>query len=176
MKFTFKLGSKKLKGFKKKLNDAPKAVRRDDAREMGKGVIKLMKALISTGKSPIESRGSFPAYRGGYKAQIKNKGYVYSGGQKYSKSLSPVNLKVSGRFLSKIVSSTERGKYGFGVTVGFNQDYGKDLEKYHRRGANGQAKRPIIPNSRELFTPKIMNYYKREVIKSMNRVIKRKVS
>ena len=85
------------------------------------------------------------------------RGYPYSTKEYRSgaKKARPVNLFLTGKFLSELA-------FGFGsagkkmrIAVGFFTPYGKKLEKGHREGANGQPKRPIIPTGNQRFNETI---------------------
>lgn len=123
---------------KKKLEELKAPVKQNDAREMGKRVVAKMLALIRSGTSPIEGRGKFPAYRGGYRKAI-SRGYFPG------KNLTPVNLTLDGAFLESLTSGTVKRESGFGASIGFNDRLSQDKERGHREGANGQARRPVIP-------------------------------
>ena len=141
----------KVKGspFKKLENDLKKvrtAVTKAAAVKAGDAGVQEMKKLISKGTSPIEG-GSFPAYRGKYREDIKK-------GRYKGKSLSPVNLKLSGKFLKSLKSLApdvvKGGSYQprIGLDKRVDRKAG-DKETGHREGANKQAIRPNIPQDGE---------------------------
>ena len=61
LKLTINLGQ--LRALSLKLRSAKKPIDRDTANLVGREVIAAMKELIASGESPIEGKGSFPAYK-----------------------------------------------------------------------------------------------------------------
>lgn len=59
-----------------------------------------------------------------------------------NKRLRPVNLFLSGKFLKSLQSVFRANT----ITLRFNTKLSKDKELGHREGANGQPKRPILPD------------------------------
>lgn len=112
-------------------------------RAAGKAGVTEMQELISGGVSPIKGRGRFPGYKKSYKDRIRRGGGDFS-----SKSIRPVNLRLSGKFLKSLNFKELRN----GISIGF---YGQEAsrsakkESGHRFGTNRQRKRPIIPRGSE---------------------------
>ena len=98
------------------------------------------------------------------------KGYPYSVQKTFpNKKPRPVNLFLSGDFLSNLTYALGRvGKKQL-ITIGFFDELSKKKESGHRVGVNGQPKRPIIPDSTESFSQII----KLDILKIMKDVIKR---
>lgn len=110
-------------------------------------ILEMMKDRISKGISPIEGKPRFPRY-------INPKNYPAKARKNFpNKRNRPVNLFLSGRFLSELTArvSPAQGR----ITIGFWSEYGKTLEDGHRNGANGQPSRPIIPEENERFARSI---------------------
>jgi hypothetical protein len=132
-----------LKEIKKLLNDSNLKVNTKVAAATGDLIVKLMLEKIAKGLSPIEGKPRFP----GYKDPKKYPGSKQVKEDFPDKRNRPVNLTLSGKFLSGLKSkvSPVRGQ----ITIGFFDAYGKTLEQGHREGANGQRERPIIPEPSE---------------------------
>jgi len=94
--------------------------------------------------------------------QTENRGYPNSVKKKFpNKRARPVNLFLSGKFLSDlkefVVGASDNAK----LFVGF-QDFQSELkEQGHREGQNTQAKRPIIPSGSERFAQRIQRVAER---------------
>lgn len=129
------------------------------AKKIGADVLDEMKDGISRGKSPISGNGNFEAYRGTYRKRIQRYGYVHTEDGKFSKRLRPVNLEVSGKFLSALKATVTKVKSGYGVVIGFGDRKNQKIEEGHRKGANGQAERPVIPQGGEQFSRNIQEVY-----------------
>jgi hypothetical protein len=86
-------------------------------------------------------------------ASLKSRTYPFSVQDEFpDKKPRPVNLRLSGKFLSKLKYQVKSKNV---VEVGFFDQYGKDLEDGHREGTNGQLERPIIPQEGEKFVNSI---------------------
>lgn len=125
------------------------------AEKVGEAVVVAVKAEIAKGNSPIEGNGKFPAYK-----KPKN----YPGNRKPH---TPVNLYLSGDFQDSLTYSVYLTKSGFGTILGYsgNQEV---KEEGHRKGKNGQPKRPSLPSkSGEDFIAKIrkvfFNFYQERI-------------
>ena len=81
-----------------KIDALQKPITKRVANGMGNRIVALMKQMIAAGKSTIAGRGKFPAYRGGYRDQILRFGSVRVKKRNYSKKISPVSLKLTGKF------------------------------------------------------------------------------
>lgn len=131
---------------------------RSAQKSVGSAVVSEMKDLISRGKSPIQGRRNFPAYRGSYRDRIRK-------GKIPGKSLRPVNLKLNGDFLDDLTSKAS--SRGFGV--GFFTSESEKKEQGHREGTNGQAERPIIPQGREIFVSSVRRIFANAIRKAVER-------
>lgn len=115
--------------------------------------------LIRSAKANAESPGRSRAVlaRAKQKKARLQRGYPYST-EEYKRGLKkarPVNLTLTGAFLSSLT-------FGFGsagkkmrVVIGFFDPKQAIKEKGHREGANGQPKRPIIPKGNQKFNETI---------------------
>lgn len=108
------------------------------------------------------------------KQDLKNKinrvRYPYSVQDEFpNKRPRPVNLFLSGDFLSNLTYALGRAGKKQLITIGFFDELSKKKESGHRVGVNGQPKRPIIPNATESFSQII----KVDILKIMKDVIKR---
>lgn len=121
------------------------------ANKLAKACIAEMKNLISSGISPIRGgavNGKFPKYLD------KDK---YPGKFKDS---TPVNLKLSGDFLSNLTFRVEeKGRNGKKAIIGFFDSESQDKEAGHRAGSDKKKtkRRPIIPVGREKLAVKVEN-------------------
>jgi hypothetical protein len=126
----------------------------------------LRNTLRSANATSRASRGRFAAQtrRNQLKAKLKQKqqaaskagrGYPYSvmgtALDKFGKRVRPVNLKLTGAFLSALEFGIGRVGKKVLVTIGFFDQEQVKKELGHREGANGQPKRPIIPRGSEMF-------------------------
>lgn len=148
----FKINKSAARAFNKKVEGIRTAFGERQAAALGDEVLKEMKDMISKGISPIEGNGRFPAYKhqgvkGRYPDSVK---YKYP-----SKRDRPVNLDLSGRMLKGLIRQTSRGKYGYGVVVGYFSRSESVKEQGHREGVNGQPSRPTIPARGEAFAIRI---------------------
>lgn len=153
LKFSAKFNESVTKAIAKKFTNVEEnLLSRSDARTLGEGIVKEMRALISKGISPIKSFGRFPAYKSpkeGYPASVK-KSYP-------SKRTTPVNLKLTGRMLADLGYSVTKK----GIEIGYSSRDAIEKERGHREGANGQPERPTIPIAKfgEEFAQKIQDIY-----------------
>lgn len=126
---------------------------RAEAEEIGRAVVDAMKASITTGNSPIAGYGRFPAYKNPKR---------YPGNKKPH---TPVNLTLKGRFLDSLTYEVLQSRKGKGWdVVFFYRGTDQNLKEVgHRRGANGQPKRPTIPDTRsgERFSRLVEDAYMR---------------
>lgn len=136
---------------------ALKRVTNKEKLSVGEAVIDEMLKAIAKGISPIKGRGRFEAYKwAGKKNADRKKGakkksldlkysnkYPYSAQGKFpDKKERPVNLKLSGNFLSNLKAKI----LGSSLYVGFFEEPWSKYEQGHREGAKGQPSRPIIPS------------------------------
>ena len=144
MKFT--VNSKiDLSEFTKKIQTVSSRIPANEGQKMANAAVDQMKDLITSGNSPIKGYGKFPPYKDPAK---------YPGGRK---SATPVNLILSGKFLSALKGQFRRQGENAGLTIGYTTEYARKLESGHREGVNEQPKRPTIPESNEEFVPAIKN-------------------
>jgi hypothetical protein len=172
VKFKGDINTRRLQSLRKKVKDLRTPVTRQAALDIGKAVVKKMREMIGRGVNPIKGWGKYPAYRGGYRKQIRKKGYVSVDGAKYSKRLRPVNLKLTGQFLRSLSSKTRKWYGGHAAIVGYYKSTkSQKKEDGHRTGHNAQAERPTIPQAslNEDFKKPISSLY----IKIINRAIKK---
>lgn len=174
MKLKTKIDDAAFKSVLNKIKDIQDPISSSVAKSIAASVVSEMKRLIATGKSTIAGRGNFGAYRGEYRRRIQKYGYVYSEGDKYSKQLKPVNLKVSGKFLDSLRSLSQKTKSGYAAVIGFTTKRSNLLETGHRDGANGQAERPIIPQEGERFVTTIQQLYLSIINEAISKIAKRK--
>lgn len=113
---------------------------RNEARKRGdrEGAFKAAAAAIDIKEHLNSYFGSYP-----YNTEEYKKG---------KKKPRPVNLTLTGKFLRRLIAKP-KGK--FVIEIGFFDSYGRDLERGHREGANGQLERPIIPVEGEQFVNSI---------------------
>jgi hypothetical protein len=130
--------------FVKKLDDLKNPVDRNTAKELGDSVRSEMLDMIQKGISPIRGNGRFPRYKNPKR---------YPGDQKPK---TPVNLRLTGEFLSSLSLRLYKSDSGFGIEVFYKGEENEVKELGHRDGANGQPKRPTIPSRRgEQFAARI---------------------
>ncbi len=143
----------------KKIKLLTKAKIKKWQKEAPKTVISAMKEQISKGVSPVLGGGKFAKYSVSYKKAIK-KGY-YS---KYGKSITPVNMKLSGKMLKSLTS--RKTKQGF--TVYFTSK----LAKIHSKDA--KTIRKVIPLKGEKLkgsvTKKAKQMLKDLITKAVNKL------
>ena len=176
-KLTVQFDEKLLERVKKKLKRLKKPLTRNDANELGVDVVDRMKKSISKGSGTIKGFRRFEKYRGGYRDQIKKKGYVRVGKTKISKKLRPINLKLTGSFLASLANKVSSDKNGYSTIIGIFGAKQIEKEKGHRAGGtkkhpNTQGVRPILPTKKgEQFTSIIQQ----TIIKFLNKVIKKQI-
>lgn len=133
------------------INEMPKKAALQNNRIIANLIREKILSLVAKGISPIEGNGRFPAYKG--QSEKKRSKYPYSVKDKFpNKRARPVNLFLSGKFLKALKAFPKSINI---ISIGFFSSYGKKLERGHREGANGQAKRPIIPQEGERFAKSI---------------------
>ena len=148
--------------------EAEKAVKKitnRDKLDVGDALIDEMKIAIAKGISPIKDAGRFPAY---LHARSKDKSkYPFSVMDEFpDKKIRPVNLSLSGKFLKNLKAKVENGT----LLVGFFEEPWSKYELGHREEANGQPKRPIIPQNEEQFSQSVY----RRLVKALQQVFDRK--
>lgn len=132
------------------------------------GRVSRLRGLSSSKHARVRAK----ALRAEAKA-TRRKGYPASVRHRYpDKQDRPVNLWLSGKFL-KALGLRFPVK---GVAIGFYQEPYSLYEQGHREGANGQPKRPIIPQQGETFIPNIMRdvivALRQKLIERMAKVVK----
>jgi len=138
---------------------------------------------ISRGVSPVEGE-RFQKYSDSYKEQIRGKALYYTKNgkvykilaergeklntepAKYGKSISPVNLKLSGDMLKSAFAYVKKTAQKFTLEIGFN-NFLADI--HNTQGASkSKVIRRILPKSGETFNRKI----NRAITEEINKVIK----
>lgn len=165
MKVTTKVGTKGLEKVLSKVDAIEKGLTSAEAKAMGEDIVATMKDLISKGISPINGRGRFDGYRGGYAEAIK-KGYL----SKHGKKQRPVNLTLSGEFLNDLEFRPYKLSRGYGVEIGYFTAKSALKERGHREGANGQAVRPTIPKPSEGFAQRVQRVMREHVKRALKRM------
>ena len=91
------------------------------------------------------------------KKSSAKRGYPYSTEEykKGEKKARPVNLWLTGKFLTSLTYGVGKAGGAMRIAIGFFDPKEAIKEKGHREGANGQAKRPIIPRPSERFNQTI---------------------
>ena len=150
------INNKTIRRLIKRLDKLKIPTRKKDADALGKRIVREMKKDIKKGKSPIRGKGNFKALQEPYKSRKRKQG----------KGDKP-NLKLSGDFLKSLTSFSKKIRGGYSSTIGFDDELSDDKELGHRRGANKQHKRPIIPNRREGFNKRIadviLDFYSKRI-------------
>lgn len=136
-----------VKGLTAKLEQMSSPIDDKTAKLAGVAAVEEMKRLIGAGISTIQGSGRFPSYKESYQRAIRG-----SLGKEHGKTVRPVNLKLSGDFLSHLTSKVVSRGTQTTTEVGFYDSLSKLKEQGHRDGANGQKERPIIPISGERFS------------------------
>lgn len=151
------------KEFTERINSTLNAMTKAELVELGDDFIEDMKSDIAKGISPIQGRGRFPGYKNpeNYPDQVRNR---YA-----NKRRRPVNLKLSGDFLKSLKSIVKSIGARNALFIGFNDRKSKLKEEGHRDGANGQLKRPIIPEGSETFTPKLVKRFRDALVRAINK-------
>ena len=161
----------------KLLKEIPAAFDASFSKELAVSVIDEMKKDIARGISPILGAGRFPAYKGQASSHalkkaaakgkagkhtrsaanaLANKSYPKSVNYKYpGKKPRPVNLYLSGEFLSNLTWKARGLAEKFDIAIGFFDRLSVLKERGHREGVNGQPARPIIPQGNEYFSERI---------------------
>ena len=170
MNFKTKIDNAAIQKVLNKLEELSEPVNQRTAREVASEVVSKMKESISSGKSPILGNGNFDPYRGQYRARIQRYGRI----GEHTKKLRPVNLTLSGAFLESLKGTVAKVKSGYAAVIGFSDKKSQKKEQGHREGANGQAERPIIPQSGEKFSLVIQNVYLDIINERIATIAKRK--
>jgi hypothetical protein len=167
-------------------------INRPALNQIGDEVVKEMKSMISKGISPIEGNGRFPEYksksdvrkqgrskRGSQKTPSRRKGKPKPTGYPYNvqkdfpnKRPRPVNLFLSGDFLKMLKRIVTVGSQRPTLEIGFEDELSVKKEDGHRTGANGQAKRPIIPQGNEKFAQRIQRVIQTTLNNSLEKYLK----
>lgn len=135
--------------------------------QIGESFRDQMLQRISRGVSPINGKGRFPAYKNpeNYPDRVRDRFP--------SKRRRPVNLRLSGEFLKNLdVRVRVTGSRTTELKIGFFDKESIDKERGHRNGANGQPKRPIIPQGNETFVKEMTDNLLEEVADAFDRAIK----
>lgn len=90
------------------------------------------------------------------RAKKEIKGYPYTVQKKFpAKKPRPVNLFLSGKFLSRLAAFVLGAEKDAKLQIGFTDFQAEQIEEGHRIGWLGQGKRPIIPQGNEKFAQRI---------------------
>lgn len=152
------------------------------AAKIGRDVIKEMQEMIAVGLSPIRGKGRFAAYKATSGVSGKGKNRLKGIQNKYplnqrknfpTKGLRPVNLKLSGDFLRALKSRVLRSVKGPNIEIGFFDSKEAVKEQGHREGANGQPKRPIIPEEGEEFAVRVVRQIEEVVNEAIQKYVDR---
>lgn len=150
------------------LKAAALSIGKEDLRTLGNQVVTEMKKFISRGVSPIRQAGRFPEYK-------TPERYPRRVQRKYpDKKNRPVNLKLSGKFLDDLKVTSIRLGSNPSFNIGYSSSLSKQKEQGHREGANGQLKRPTIPNNNEEFVVSIQKIITDEMIRRINKTFNQK--
>lgn len=121
---------------------------KSDLAEIGRIVIKETVQKANKGISPLTGK-RFPAY-------INPTNYPDKVKKKFpTKRRRPVNLHLSGDFLSSLIFEARPGSKP-SIRFTFSDNLSKLKEKGHREGAGGQPKRPIMPDRNETWSKDIV--------------------
>ena len=174
MNFKAKIDNAAMKKVLNKIEELSSPIDQTTAKKLGDRIVSMMKDVVSVGSSPILGRGKFEAYRGEYRRRIQKYGYIHTDEGKVSKRLRPVNLKLTGKFLEALKYTVKKTTNGYATTIGFFESKNQKKEEGHRKGANGQAERPIIPQGGEKFSTVIQNEYLDIINEKIARITKSK--
>lgn len=164
-KFRARIDTITTKRLQRQIAELRDPLRKQDTQKMGREVVLEMKRLIAKGESPITGPGipsKFPAYKNPNR---------YPGNRKPHR---PVNLKLTGAFLKALGFRSFQISRRWFASVGFDSRKEQRKELGHREGANGQPKRPIIPNPSqgEKFKRKVQNKILEVARMSVRRVVR----
>lgn len=143
-------------GVEGKIKQALKAISKEDVKQI------IVNGSILLGQSPVEGE-RFPKYSKSYKKAIKQGRYA-----EYGKSISPVNLMLSGKMLDSFFIKVK----GLGLVVGFKSK----IAKYHTVEGAGKSKviRKMLPVGQgETFKRKTRGQIIALVQKEINRILKK---
>ena len=114
---------------------------------------------ISQGRSPVKGKSRYKKYSESYRKAIKAGRY-----SKWSKRVTPVNLRLSGDLMSSIVSSVSRRI----LRISFTDD--KAL--LHQEGKGNLPVRKLLPGPGEKFTKTIQLMMREFVAKRAKRTFR----
>lgn len=138
-----------LKRLEQQIKDAASKVSRSGLQKAADQLETTMKSQIAKGISPIRGNGRFPEYKN---AGVKGR-YPDSARDKFpNKRQRPVNLFLSGDMLDDLDARALTSEV---IEVGYSDSKQAQKERDHRDGANGQPKRPTIPQGAEEFNQTI---------------------
>ena len=113
---------------------------------------------MSSGTSPVAGKGKYKKYSATYRAAIANRRY-----SKYRKSVTPVNLKLSGAMHKSIeMVETERGIAAVSDSETF---------VYHNWGTKNMPERRILPAGNGFFRKEINVLIERSLTEVMDKTI-----
>lgn len=151
---SFKWSMSGTDALKKKLESLKAGLTKAEANQVGIEAKKAIRELISSGESPVRGGGfatRFPGYKNPKRYPGKRKPH------------SPVNLKLTGKFLRGLSHEVTGTPGGYVVEIFYRGDEALK-EEGHRIGWNGQPKRPTLPTGRgERFAEFVQDAYLRVV-------------
>jgi len=143
------------KELKKKVN--LKKLKKSQLQTIADAAVDEIKKRVAKGQSPIDPGKRYPAYK-----NPKS----YPGKRKRHR---PVNLNLTGAFLSKLKARVSTG-FRPKITIGFFDRKSILKEHGHRHGANGQPMRPMIPERNEEFARQLRRNFLNSITKLLNKI------
>lgn len=163
-KFKARFDKQASEELQRKLKGLAAPITQAQARTLGADVVDAMRDTIAAGYSPISGPG------------IQQRLAAYKDPKRYpgkKKAHTPVNLYLTGKFLSDLKFRVIKVASGWGVSVGFTNRKSQLKEEGHRYGQNGQPSRPIIPIGNEKFIKRIQSLYMAVIREAIEKVSKR---
>lgn len=145
----------------KRFDDTLKGLNSNELEAIGKIVVQEIENDVLKGINPISGFGArrFPEYKNPSNYPDKaRKDFP-------AKRRRPVNLFLSGDFLFFLRPFVKGQK----IFIGFSDPLSIKKEQGHRDGANGQPKRPIIPQGSETFNKRIIRVIKEAFSNQINK-------
>lgn len=135
------------------LKDIPKTLNSNVANQLGYGITESIRGQTAKGINPTDEGGRRYA---AYKHAGKKGKYPDSAKKKFpSKRDRPVNLRLSGEFMSALNFYYQIGKEGMQIFIGYFDSKNVLKEKGHRKMAGGQPSRPTLPSEGKDFNKTI---------------------
>lgn len=143
--FRIRIDTKQIEKLAKDLNtETRRFVDKRTADRMGAFTRNQIRQLTARGISPITG-SPFPAYKNPER---------YPGNRKPS---TPVNLRLTREFMASLSYQSSNTSQGWSPEISYRGTNNQLKEQGHREGANGQPKRPTIPEGGETFTDTILD-------------------